>query len=303
MHDFKVKFWSSFFKSSLGFGDSVPKKLTMCEVYMENFDENLIVLGEEAPAPAQEKIPWVTVVILACLCVFSVVTGLVYWYGTYVRTVRVEPVHLEVAETPSQEESPQNGEYVGFDDLGESGEEVLLRPEIEIPPEFVALRQYHGNDEIVGVLRIAGEEVLVTQSEESQENWHFVAQEADLFWGLDHNIVIHATAALREVLQQYMADDFFLIYPMMELDTIYGPFEWEIFSFYVAPADFPFGVVNHENDDIWGDVVEQFTLASLHNMALDVNMYDQILTVSTPTAISNDLFYVLQARMLRQITS
>jgi hypothetical protein len=90
---------------------------------------------------------------------------------------------------------------------------------------------------------------------------------------------------------------------MISLSTLFGEMEWEIFSYYVAPSDFPFAVVDHPDDDIWGEMVEQFTLVSLYNTMLDVNMYDQVLTIVVPTTVNPELFYILQARMLRQITS
>ena len=88
----------------------------------------------------------------------------------------------------------------------------------------------------------------------------------------------------------------------MVFNTMYAEYEWEIFSFYVAPSDFPFAVVDHPFET-WGDMVEMFTLASLYNTRLDVTEFDQILTLTTPTSSSAELYYVLQARLLRHITS
>ncbi|MCL2388353.1 MAG: class B sortase [Defluviitaleaceae bacterium] len=267
-----------------------------------------------------QKTPWVTVIILAVISCASLTTGIVYWYNTYLRPVEyVQPAVLALAE--DADEDGEAGEYEPYDE----GTSILpVRPVVDPLPEFVALWAEYGNENIVARLSIADMEILVVQAEDnsfylehglrgepSLYGWVFLDYEVDLLMGEDFNMVIHLPhssahsqlGALRHVLQAYMDYYFFLAHPTISLATLYGDFDWEIFSFYVAPSDFPFAVVNHPDYDTWGDVVEQFTLVSMYNTMLDVTPYDQVLTITTPTDISPDLFYVLQARLLRQITS
>ncbi|MCL1843695.1 MAG: class B sortase [Defluviitaleaceae bacterium] len=299
---------------------------------------------KKTPASRQkssEKMPWVTVGVLAILCAASLTTGIVYWYTTYFRPVEiVTQAHLEVAagdinlaEGPDSERDTQSEETGPGADYNASGmynadgtqteppvqnEEISQpRPAAEPLPKFVTLREEYGNDDIVGILTLAGQEILIVQGDDNEfylthnlsgeysDGWIFLDYEADLLLGYDHNMVIHVPAGCEmfSVLRSYIEYDFFLEFPTISFSTLYGPFDWEIFSFYVAPAAFPFAVANHPNDYIWGDMLEQFTLLSFYNTMLDVTMYDQILTITAPTAPGSDLFYVLQARMLRLITS
>jgi hypothetical protein len=271
---------------------------------------------EEATAEALPPIPWGTVIVLAFLVAASLGTGIFHWYrnyfnpaeeaprpaATYLADAPVTPpptVQTPPAETPNQQ--PDN-----------DAEAVTepQRPVMEPLPEFVALRAEHGNDSIVAVLTIAESEALVVQLPSGERTppangWVLLDYEVDLLMGLDHNMVIYVPvgAALREAIQEYISYDFFLMHPMLSLSTLYGAFDWEIFAFYIAPDIFPIMTVNHPTDNAWGDMVEQFTVAAMYNTRLDVTQYDQVITIASPTGAGGGLYYVLQARLLRHITS
>jgi len=185
-------------------------------------------------------------------------------------------------------------------------------------PHFVSLWQQYGNDEIVGHLFIYGTEldVYVTQSydnyfyrnhdiyrNESDLGWPFVCHNVDILMLDDFNTVIHGAdgSIMQQVLRQYLEYEFFLNHPVIDFNTLYREDEWEIFSFYIAPANFPFTVVQ-QPFEYWGEMAEMFTLASLYNTRLDVTEYDQLLTLTAPAG-GGGLYYVLQARLLRHITS
>jgi len=289
-----------------------------------------------------DKIPWGTVVILAIISCASLATGIIYWYNTYVRPVEyVQPAllastdEIENGEPNAREYNITANRYMPDEADVTSTPLIPIRPVMDPLPEFASLWVEYGNEDIVARLIIAEKDILVVQGKDnefylthningqpSSEGWPFMDYEVDLLMGEDFNMIIHvppgsydgmqdssddshrsAADVLRHILRQYMDYYFFLTHPTITLATLYGDFEWEIFSFYVAPSDFPFAVVNHPCEESWGNVVEQFTLAAMYNTMLDVTPYDQVLTIATPTAISPDLFYVLQARMLRHITS
>ncbi|MCL2355996.1 MAG: class B sortase [Defluviitaleaceae bacterium] len=270
----------------------------------------------------EKKIPWVTVAVLAILCIATLGTGVFHWHRNYFSPADYAAYVSTDVEPPSRDfeyDESAPGELAEtelaeiFDDVPE-----IIRPDIEPLPEFVALREEHDNDDIVAVLTLADNEVLVMQTdnnefylthdinrEPSEAGSVFMDSETDLLMGFDHNFVVHVPPgnALRQILQEYASYDFFLIHPTISLFTLYGNFDWEIFAFYIAPDAFPFMTVNHPDDDAWGIAVEQFTLAALYNTRLDVTLYDQIITITSPIEAGSNFYYVLQARMLRHITS
>jgi len=281
--------------------------------------------------PETPKIPVFTVIVLSVLCVLSLGTGVYYWYTNYFRDPgpeEVTPAHVEIQTlTPITAdiivEEPTGYEYY-TNDIEEYPDEpeasfMPPRPVLDPRPQFVALWEQFDNTDIVGHLFIEGTDlnVYVVQGEDnhfytnhdiyrnpSENGWVFLDYEVDIHLDWELNIVIHGYggSALQQMLHQYFDYEFFLVNPLIIFNTQYAEYEWEIFSFYVAPMTFPFAQVYHDFE-IWGDMVEMFTLASLYNTRLDVTEYDQILTLATPTSTSADLFYVLQARLLRHITS
>ena len=296
----------------------------------------------EASPPEEAKIPWVTVAVLAFIICASLITGIIHWYRAYYLPAdAVVPGHvmtepggapgINAGQTRGDETivQPQDVDHdVERDpdpDSLETGPHNTFDPTersryyaIEPLPEFLLLWDEYGNEDIVAVLTIGETEIPVVQSNNnafyithdinrnlSALGWVFLDYQVDLFVAMEHNMVLYDPAGefLRPVMLEFADYDFFLRNPLISLSTLFGEIEWEIFSYYIAPSDFPFAVVNHPDDYIWGEMVEQFTMASLYNTMLDVNMHDQVLTIVVPTTVNPELFYILQARMLRQITS
>ncbi|MCL2499407.1 MAG: hypothetical protein FWE90_03615 [Defluviitaleaceae bacterium] len=289
--------------------------------------------GELSPNIEAIKIPLFTAISLTFLITASLVTGIVYWYTAYYDPGEYYVPAMQTFNTPNP--PPLNNPSDDMPPISPNDKHdedpplAPTRPEMDPLPEFVALWEENNNHDIVGRLVFADIDILVLQNDEDTLAWRLdgmmmdskgnttysltpndvslLHSEVDLLIGEAHNMVVVLTAPTMspvwESFRAYLNYEFFLENPTITFNTLYGDFDWEIFSFYVAPTVFPFKTVNHENDEIWGETVEQFTLASLYNTRLDVTMYDQILTIATPTDVSPDLFYVLQARMLRHITS
>jgi len=276
--------------------------------------------------PEDNKMPWVTVVILIFIVCASLMTGIYHWFNAYYKPAdTVDPGHVIAGPETTPDAEHNDSELNNNEETGVTPqpnepepEEPESRHPIDPPEEFLLLWEEYNNEDIVAILTFGDTETLLVQGLDnafyithdihrnlSLQGWLFLDYRVDLFMGMEHNMVIFDPVGefLREVLQNYTEYDFFLRNPTITLSSIYGEFEWEIFSYYIAPADFPFATVNHPNDEIWGEVLEQFTLASLYNTRLDVNPDDQILTIAVPTTVNPELFYILQARMLRQITS
>ena len=288
------------------------------EVYISG-NENREKKQPVPVSPEDTKMPWGVVVLLSVIVCASLITGIYHWYRSYAQpSDPVLPAHIADVADDALTDEPESNNEVTRRESEEPETQEITRPRIEPPPEFAVLWQEHGNEDIVAVLTIGETEFTVVQSNDnafyithdinrnpSPHGWVFLDHQVDLLMGLDHNMVIYDPVGgiMREAVQDYAEYDFFLRFPTISFSTIYGDFEWEIFSYYVAPSDFPFDVVNHPNDDVWGDLIDQFTLASLYNTRLDVNMDDQVMTIVVPTGIDPELFYILQARMLRHITS
>jgi len=275
--------------------------------------EGTTPIENEVPPP----IPKFTVFCLAVLCLLSFGTGFYYWYTTYFLPAEI-PDAIPVMAAVIEDEIIEPEDETYYEEY-EPEAFVIPRPILDPRPQFVALWQAFGNEEIVGHLYIYGTELdeYVVQTADNYFYRHhniqrmpqeggtvFLDYQVDIFLDWDLNIVIHGQSGsvLQSILREYFEHEFFLNHPVITFNTQYAEYEWEIFSFYVAPIEFPFAVVD-QDFETWGDMVEVFTVASLYNTRLDVTEYDQILTLTTPSMSDADLHYVLQARLLRHITS
>jgi len=255
------------------------------------------IAPDGATAEETPKIPKLTAICLSVLCILAIGTGVRHWYTTYFLD-EVTPALADVSAFDEYELASQA--YEPFS---------IPRPILEPRPQFVALWEYFGKNNIVGHLFIEGTELdeYVLQSEYNENlpsDWVFICHKVDILMGDALNWVIHGQhdSKMQHILSKYFDYDFFLQHPVITFNTQYAEYEWEIFSFYIAPMDFPFAVVHHPLE-YWGDMVETFTIAGLYDTRLDVTEYDQILTLTTPVSSTHGLYYVLQARLLRHITS
>jgi len=281
-------------------------------------DKNLLLPQKAEEKPIPPPIPKFTVFCLSVLCLLSFGTGFYYWYTTYYLPAEI-PDAIPVMAAITPEEIIEEPVYYEEEPEPEPEEFIIPRPILDPRPQFVALWQQFNNEEIVGHLYIYGTELdeYVVQAEDNYFYRHhniqkmphdggtvFLDYQVDIFLDWDLNIVIHGSdgSVLQSILREYFEHEFFLNHPVITFNTMYAEYEWEIFSFYVAPKEFPFAVVE-QDFETWGDMVEVFTLASLYNTRLDVTEYDQILTLTTPSMSDAELHYVLQARLLRHITS
>ena len=260
---------------------------------------------------SSKELPWFSIGALAVLCVAALITGIYYWYTTYYDSGEEDvPAFFEPLPPADEYLLPPVGlqDTNNDDDISEEYEPEDIRPLVDPSPEFLALWEEYDRTDIVARLTIAEEDVLIIQvidADYDTEGWAVLDEQVNLLFGEDDNMVIFAAedSYLQQMLREYSDYDHFLMHPTLLLDTLYGYFEWEIFAFFVAPAALGFMEVNYEDPDAWGDMVGQFIQTSLYNTRLDVAEYDQIITIVSPAEGSPDLFTVLQARMLRQITS
>ena len=254
-----------------------------------------------------ETIPKFTVVCLIILCTLSFATGVWYWYTTYYIEsdviIIVDAGGEYIIETTSEPEETQEPEPTYHE---EPVINLPTRPILNIRPEFVQMRQENNNDNIIGRLFIENElDVFVLQVEDidlSETESVFFDNRLDVWFDFELNIIIHGNheSVLQSILHEYFEYDFFLMNPIVYFNTIYADYMFEIFSFYVAPKDF---VHIQYNETEWGETIEFFRELGFYNTMLDVTEFDQVLTITTPTSTNQELYYVLQARLYREITS
>ena len=258
--------------------------------------------------PEEEKdIPKFTVLCLSTLCMLALGTGIWYWYTTYY--IETNIIIAEIVR----------GEYIITDDpepeviyepyYEEPLDTIPPRPVLDVRPEFVQIRDEIGNEDIIGHLFIEDTylDIFIVQVEDidlSEIDLGFFDYRLDVWFDFELNIIIYGNhgSVLQSILHEYFNYDFFLMNPIIHFNTIYANYRFEIFAFYVAPPEFPFADI-HRDTETWGDIVELFTLAALYNTMLDVTEFDQVLTITAPTSTSPGLYYVLQARLYRYITS
>ena len=251
-----------------------------------------------------EKIPKFTVVCLIILCMLSLGTGVFYWYTTYY----LESDIIIVADAGGEyviETSPEPEPEI-IEPEPEPTINLPPRPVLDVRPEFAQIRRELSNQNIIGRLIIENElDIFIVQVEninQSEMELGFFDNRLDVWFDFELNIIIQGNheSVLQSVLHEYFEYDFFLMNPIIHFNTIYADYMFEIFSFYVAPMDF---IDIQYDEDEWGDTIEFFRELGFYNTMLDVTEFDQVLTITTPTSTNQELYYVLQARLYREITS
>lgn len=184
-----------------------------------------------------------------------------------------------------------------------------------ISREISALRQEFDNEDIIGHLWIENTSInyLVVQRDNefylyhdilgnpSEAGWIFLDYSVDL--GSDnHNIVIYGLDMEDNIrfhsLRYFSNYDFFTAHSIIDFYTMYGHTQWELFSFYVTTADFPYYHVNFPNDITYEFWLERFIEAGIHPVDITLTARDRILTLSTWADEYTDARFVLQARLL-----
>ena len=275
------------------------------------YEKDIIELTAEIESvevlpPEEEKgIPKFTVFCLGLLCMLALGTGIWHWYTTYYLEADIFVAGTRGEYIITDEPEPE----VVYHEEPIIHEPGFVRPVLDVRPEFIGIRERTGNEQIIGHLFIENTDldifvVQVDNTDLSETDLGFFDHRLDVWFDFELNIIIHGNqgSILQSILHEYFSYDFFLMNPIIHFNTIYANYRFEIFAFYVAPMEFPFADI-HRDTDTWGDIVELFTLAALYNTMLDVTEFDQVLTLFTPTSTTSGLYYVLQARLYRYITS
>jgi len=179
--------------------------------------------------------------------------------------------------------------------------------------QVLALRQEYGNSEIIGIIEIPGADIRYPVAQgfddefyrthdifgaPSDNGWIFVESWLDMV-NLPNNTVIYGGNVLDGGLFSNLAEftdyDFFSQNPIIEFNTLYGDFQWEVFSFYTDGSQFVF---SHANERNWGSWIESFAERSSHPSNVTVSEYDRIITLITDATVGDGYRYVLHARLI-----
>jgi len=221
---------------------------------------------------------------------------------------------LEQART--EVEGEQYDSYTPFNDSDYADTDASAPEEAEAAgdtSQVLALRQEYGNSEIIGFIEIPGADIRypVAQGVDdefylthdifgapSDSGWIFVESWLDMV-NLPNNTVIYGGSApdggLFSNLAQFADYDFFSQNLIINFNTLYGDFQWEVFSFYTDGSQFAF---SHANERNWGSWIESFAERSNHPSNVTVYESDRIITLITDAVAGDGYRYVLHARLI-----
>jgi len=134
--------------------------------------------------------------------------------------------------------------------------------------------------------------------------WIFLDYENDLSSD-DKNIVIYGHNTRKNImfhsLRYYKDLEYFKNHQNITFNTIYGNFEWEVFTFLLTNTEFRYIDIHRKSDDEWRELLEQMKLKSMHDIGQEVTLKDRVLLLSTCTENGGtDMRYVLGAKLILQ---
>ena len=181
--------------------------------------------------------------------------------------------------------------------------QVSLRPPRVIRQDFLDLRAYYDNDDIMGSIYIPNTTVnyLVTQTTDNSfylyhnirgdryaPGWIFFDYLLDLH-GQDQNMVVYGHNMRRDYmfhsLRNFLDEDFFHNNRYIYLSTIYADYVFEVFSAHITHIDFPFTWNNYDN---WDYMINEFQARSRFTADITVSGEDRVITLVTCDPVSRD---------------
>ena len=97
-------------------------------------------------------------------------------------------------------------------------------------------------------------------------------------------------------LVKYKEEDFFRNQGNIRFNTLYEEIEWEVFSIYVADADFNYRQTEFTSGENYIKFLKKLQNESMFNKGIELTENDQILTLSTCTYEYDDARFVVHAR-------
>jgi len=212
-------------------------------------------------------------------------------------------------EDPSETEPP-----VTEDDPYEPYE---AEPERVLRPAIADMREYYGNDHIIGYIYIEGTSIHypVTQYTDNEfylyhdiwgnpdrAGWIFLDYENDITRE-DPNVIIYGHNMRRDIrfhsIRHYVNRDFFDAHRYITFNTAYAEYRWEIFSFYITCINFFYIQVIFQSDEEFYGLLAEMKSRSMHDSGVEVGRGDRVLTLSTCVGNPENERFVVNARLIR----
>jgi|GEM_PF-2317784 len=206
----------------------------------------------------------------------------------------------------------------------ESPQETELKPtEIPIPTErpvlqsIQSIREYYGNDDIVGYLVVPGTEINqpIVQYTDNDFYLHrdlykvtqnygaiFMDYENDVSKE-DKNIILYGHNMKQKImfheLRYYNNLSYYNEHKYAVLTTLYDTLVWEIFACYeVNVNDFYYIQVKFGSDDKFYELASEMKERSTFDTGVEITKEDRVLTLSTCTNKNPDTRIVVNAKLI-----
>ena len=236
------------------------------------------------------------------------------------RTAHTPPIEEPppISEEPVNEEPVYETEYP-LDAVPpfEDEEEPETEPVRIVRDAIANLREYYGNDDIVGYLYIEGTSINypVTQYIDNEfylyhdirrnpdnAGWIFLDYENDITRE-DPNVIIYGHNMRRDIrfhsIRHFVNRDFFDAHRFITFNTAYAEYRWEIFSFYITCINFFYIQVYFDSDEDFYDLLAEMKARSMHDSGVEVGRGDRVLTLSTCVGNPENERFVVNARLIR----
>ena len=230
---------------------------------------------------------------------------------TYVPTPTPEPIPVPVVPTPTPEPSP-TPEPEPTPDPGPT-------PPPRVPrQEFLDLRAYYGNDDIIGHIWIPNTTInyWVTQGTDNtfylyhdiwrrrySPGWIYLDYLVDIS-GQDQNMVIYGHNMRRDhkfhSVRHFLNYNFFHNNRYIFFSTIYADYVFEVFSAYITHRDFQYTWNNYDEFGGWDYWINKFAARSRHDSGIAVSGEDRVLTLSTCDSAYRNNRIAVHARLISE---
>jgi len=217
-----------------------------------------------------------------------------------------EPEPYEPAPTPEPEPEPTP-------DPGPTPPPRVMRQ------EFLAHREYYGNDDIIGHLYVPGTTInyLIPQTTDNafylnHNIWRrryaagavWLCYHANLY-GQDQNLVLFGHNMNRNHIfhsvRFFLQEDFFHNNRYIYFNTIYANYVFEVFSVYVTHISFPYIYPNYDHrEGGWEWYINEFARRSHWDAGIEVSENDRIITLSTCENARRDYRIAVHGRLISE---
>lgn len=176
-------------------------------------------------------------------------------------------------------------------------------------------REKYNNDEVVGILSIAGTKINTVLMQSSNNDYYvrrlpnkkkhvtgsvFVDYRTRLID--DKNVIIYGHNANNydipfRYLRNYLNENFYLAHKYIDVVTDDKNARYEIFSVYVSSADYEHLNVNFSSDEAWVDHLNGLKEKSIYGTNISLGADDSIITLQT-CLLKDDALIVISAKKM-----